>query len=161
VFASAIGTPLDAANVRREFRKITEAAGLGAGWAPLDLRRTFVSLMSADGVPIEEIARLAGHNRAAAELVALGFDTHNIAAGCGDRFPPRAAGRKPQFRAQFWLTWLLPGSLLKLSGWRPQKPLEHTRPCRRRAVLPNWPLIENQARRLRRRWPGVSAGLCR
>ena len=29
VFASAIGTPLDAANVRREFRKITEAAGLG------------------------------------------------------------------------------------------------------------------------------------
>jgi integrase len=70
VFASAIGTPLDAANVRREFRKITEAAGLGAGWAPRDLRHTFVSLMSADGVPIEEIARLAGHNRTATtELV--------------------------------------------------------------------------------------------
>ena len=28
VFASAVGTPLDAANVRREFRQITEAAGL-------------------------------------------------------------------------------------------------------------------------------------
>jgi integrase len=70
VFASAIGTPLDAANVRREFRKITQAAGLGAGWAPLDLRHTFVSLMSADGVPVEEIARLAGHNRTATtELV--------------------------------------------------------------------------------------------
>jgi integrase len=70
VFASAIGTPLDAANVRREFRKITEAAGLGPGWAPRDLRHTFVSLMSADGVPIEEIARLAGHNRTATtELV--------------------------------------------------------------------------------------------
>jgi integrase len=70
VFASAIGTPLDAANVRREFRKITEAAGLGVGWAPRDLRHTFVSLMSADGVPIEEIARLAGHNRTATtELV--------------------------------------------------------------------------------------------
>ena len=70
VFASAIGTPLDAANVRREFRKITEAAGLGTGWAPRDLRHTFVSLMSADGVPIEEIARLAGHNRTATtELV--------------------------------------------------------------------------------------------
>jgi integrase len=70
VFASAIGTPLDAANVRREFRKITEAAGLGAGWAPRDLRHTFVCLMSADGVPIEEIARLAGHNRTATtELV--------------------------------------------------------------------------------------------
>ncbi|MFY9930504.1 MAG: tyrosine-type recombinase/integrase [Streptosporangiaceae bacterium] len=70
VFASAIGTPLDAANVRREFRKITEAAGLGTEWAPRDLRHTFVSLMSADGVPIEEIARLAGHNRTATtELV--------------------------------------------------------------------------------------------
>jgi integrase len=70
VFASALGTPLDAANVRREFRKITEAAGLGTGWAPRDLRHTFVSLMSADGVPIEEIARLAGHNRTATtELV--------------------------------------------------------------------------------------------
>jgi integrase len=41
-----------------------------AGWAPRDLRHTFVSLMSADGVPIEEIARLAGHNRTATtELV--------------------------------------------------------------------------------------------
>jgi integrase len=70
VFVSAIGTPLDAANVRRGFRKITEAAGLGKGWAPLDLRHTFVSLMSADGVPVEEIARLAGHNRTATtELV--------------------------------------------------------------------------------------------
>jgi integrase len=70
VFATAIGTPLDAANVRREFRKITDVAGLGTGWAPRDLRHTFVSLMSADGVPIEEIARLAGHNRTATtELV--------------------------------------------------------------------------------------------
>lgn len=70
VFASAVGTPLDAANVRREFRKIMEAAGLGTGWAPRDLRHTFVSLTSADGVPIEEVARLAGHNRTATtELV--------------------------------------------------------------------------------------------
>jgi integrase len=61
---------LDAANVRREFRKITQSAGLGREWAPLDLRHTFVSLMSADGVPVEEIARLAGHNRTATtELV--------------------------------------------------------------------------------------------
>jgi integrase len=70
VFASAIGAPLDAGNVRREFRKITKSAGLGMGWTPLDLRHTFVSLMSADGVPVEEIARLAGHNRTATtELV--------------------------------------------------------------------------------------------
>ena len=71
----------------------------------------------------------------AAELMALGFDTHNIAAGGGHRFFPRAAGRKPQFRAQFWLLWLLPSSLLRLSGWRLQKPLEDRRPARRRACL--------------------------
>jgi integrase len=70
VFTSNVGTPLDASNVRREFRKIMEAAGLGAGWAPRDLRHTFVSLLSEDGVPIEEIARLAGHNQTATtELV--------------------------------------------------------------------------------------------
>jgi len=63
VFTSTVGTPLDASNVRREFRRITHAAGLGDGWAPRDLRHTFVSLMSADGVPIEEIARLAGHHQ--------------------------------------------------------------------------------------------------
>lgn len=45
-------------------------AGLGTGWALRDLLHTFVSLMSAAGVPIEEIARLAGHNRTATtELV--------------------------------------------------------------------------------------------
>ena len=64
------GTARSRPNVRREFRKITAAAGLGTGWAPRDLSHTFVSLMSADGVPIEEIARLAGHNRTATtELV--------------------------------------------------------------------------------------------
>src|SRR5262249_304493 len=70
VFTSSAAPPLDAPNVRRELRKIMEAAGLSAGWAPRDLRHTFVSLMSADGVPIEEIARLAGHNQTATtELV--------------------------------------------------------------------------------------------
>jgi integrase len=72
-----MGSCLPRPSVRRwtrrmsgEFRRITEVAGLGPGWAPRDLRHTFVSLMSADGVPIEEIARLAGHNRTATtELV--------------------------------------------------------------------------------------------
>jgi hypothetical protein len=56
--------------MRREFLKITEAAGLGLAWAPQDLRRTLVFLMSADGVPIQEIARLAEYNwTAMTELV--------------------------------------------------------------------------------------------
>ncbi len=61
VFSSSVGTPLDAANVRRTFKKITTAAGLGDNWKPLELRTSFVSLMSDSGVPVEEIARLVGH----------------------------------------------------------------------------------------------------
>jgi integrase len=31
-------------------------------WTPRELRHSFVSLMSSSGVPVEEIARLAGHS---------------------------------------------------------------------------------------------------
>ncbi len=63
VFASAVGTPLDASHVRRALRGICRDAGIGESWAPRDLRHTFVSIMSALGeVPVEEIARLTGHS---------------------------------------------------------------------------------------------------
>ncbi len=62
VFASETGTPLDAANVRRGFRRVATAAGLhAADWTPRELRHSFVSLLSDQGVPIEQIARLVGH----------------------------------------------------------------------------------------------------
>lgn len=48
-------------NLRREFRKVRAAAGLGSRWVPKELRTSFVSMMSYQGVPVEEIARLAGH----------------------------------------------------------------------------------------------------
>jgi integrase len=62
VFASAVGNPLDAHNVRRSFRVITKAAGLGPEWTPRELRHTFVSLLSANDVNLEDIARLVGHS---------------------------------------------------------------------------------------------------
>jgi integrase len=61
VFATRTGAPLDAANVRREFKAACQAAEIGTGWTPRELRHSFVSLMSSSGVPVEEIARLAGH----------------------------------------------------------------------------------------------------
>jgi integrase len=64
-FASAVGTPMDDHNVRRMFRAITEDAGLGTEWVPREMRHTFVSLLSARGVPVEAIALLAGHNQTA------------------------------------------------------------------------------------------------
>jgi integrase len=61
VFTTSIGTAMDSHNVRRSMRRLTQAAGLGDGWTPRELRHTFVSVMSEAGVPIEEIAALAGH----------------------------------------------------------------------------------------------------
>ena len=71
VFASRVGTALDAGNVRRAFRKVTAAADLDpAEWTPRELRHSFVSLLSDAGVPVEKIARLVGHTgTATTELV--------------------------------------------------------------------------------------------
>jgi integrase len=62
VFSTRTGAALDAANVRREFRAVCKAAKIGGNWTPRELRHSFVSLMSSSGVPVEEIARLAGHS---------------------------------------------------------------------------------------------------
>ena len=61
VFTSHLGAALDAANVRKMFKRICTEAGLGDGWTPRELRTTFVSLLSHQGVAIEEIALLVGH----------------------------------------------------------------------------------------------------
>jgi len=62
VFSTRTGAPLDVANVRREFKAVCTAAGISGNWTPRELRHSFVSLMSSSGVPVEEIARLAGHS---------------------------------------------------------------------------------------------------
>jgi integrase len=63
VFGTATGTELDAHNVRRAFRKVVAAAGLDPrAWTPRELRHSFVSLLSANGVRIEDISRLVGHS---------------------------------------------------------------------------------------------------
>jgi integrase len=61
VFTTHRGAALDASNVRKMFKRVCKAAGIGDGWTPRELRTSFVSLMSHHGVSIEEIARLAGH----------------------------------------------------------------------------------------------------
>ena len=62
VFISQTRTELDAHNVRRGLRRVLATAGLTAKeWTSRELRTSFVSLLSDDGVPIEQIARLVGH----------------------------------------------------------------------------------------------------
>ena len=61
MFTSHTGAALDAASIRKMFKRICTEASIGDGRTPCELRTTFVSLMSHQGVAIEEIARLAGH----------------------------------------------------------------------------------------------------
>ena len=61
VFTNHVGAALDAGNVRKMFKRICTESGVGDNWTPRELRTTFVSLMSHQGVSIEEIARLVGH----------------------------------------------------------------------------------------------------
>ena len=61
MFTNHVGAALDAGNVRKMFKRICTEAGVGDNWTPRELRTTFVSLMSHQGVSIEEIARLVGH----------------------------------------------------------------------------------------------------
>lgn len=62
MFASRVGTPLLARNVRRGFKGMCMKAKIGSDWTPRELRHTFVSLMSETGIPLEEISRLVGHS---------------------------------------------------------------------------------------------------
>ena len=61
VFTTQLGTGLDAGNVRKMFKRVCRAAGIGDRWTPRELRTSFASLMSNRGVSTEEIARLVGH----------------------------------------------------------------------------------------------------
>jgi integrase len=62
VFTTTLGTRLDASNVRRSLRAICRKAGIGENWTPRELRHTFVSLLSGNGMAIEDISRLVGHS---------------------------------------------------------------------------------------------------
>ncbi len=62
VFCREDGTPLDRWHVRKEFQKITKAARLGAAWTPRELRHSFVSILSAHDVRLEDITDLVGHS---------------------------------------------------------------------------------------------------
>ncbi|WP_409470646.1 site-specific integrase [Streptomyces sp. HC307] len=62
VFTTRSGEPLDATDVRRDFKAILKKAGLKPEWTPRELRHSFVSLLSDHGIPLETIALLVGHS---------------------------------------------------------------------------------------------------
>jgi integrase len=61
VFTTTAGTPIDASNLRRYFKRACKNAGIGR-WMPYEMRHTAASLLSDDGVPLEQVADLLGHD---------------------------------------------------------------------------------------------------
>jgi len=60
MFTTQIGTPIDGRNLLRDFKKITQAAGLG-DWTIHELRHSSASLMLAQGVPLQVVSEVLGH----------------------------------------------------------------------------------------------------
>lgn len=61
VFARADGSRPSERTAYTRFQRACERAGLGAGWHPHEMRHTFVSVLSAAGVDLDDIADAAGH----------------------------------------------------------------------------------------------------
>jgi integrase len=63
VFTTAVGTAMDADNVRRDLRRaLALVPGIDpSDWTPRELRHSFVSVLSDAGLPVDEIAQLVGH----------------------------------------------------------------------------------------------------
>ncbi|WP_165372803.1 site-specific integrase [Pengzhenrongella frigida] len=64
VFSTEVGTPLDPSNVRRTYNRIAKEAGI-VHLHPHMLRHAAASLLSAAGVPIEDISDTLGHRSVA------------------------------------------------------------------------------------------------
>ncbi len=62
VFTTQAGGPIDHHSMAQMFARLCQRAAIGDKWVPRELRHSFVSAMSSQGVPIEEIAYLAGHS---------------------------------------------------------------------------------------------------
>ena len=61
VFCGDTGQARQLRGVRAAFKRVTARAGIGGDWQPRELRHTFVSVLSDEGVDIEQIADAAGH----------------------------------------------------------------------------------------------------
>jgi integrase len=98
VFTTTAGTPIDASNLRRYFRRACEHAGVGR-WMPYEMRHTAASLLSDDGVPLEHVADLLG--RDGTRMVSQVYrhavvPTVDVAAARMERLLGSHAGGDPQ-----------------------------------------------------------------
>jgi integrase len=87
IFPTAVGTPGDASNVRKEFKRVIKEAGLPAIRFH-DLRHSAASLLLNNNVPLIVIANMLGHSRPSTTLDIYGHlyhESQNEAAKLMDR----------------------------------------------------------------------------
>jgi len=100
VFCREDGTPLDRWHVRKEFQKITKAGRLGGEWTPRELRHSFVSILSAHDVRLEDISDLVGHSSTAVTRDGLPARDPARAHQGRDRHEPDSQGQASYMRGQ-------------------------------------------------------------
>ena len=113
VFASAVGTPLDRHNVLREFRKITQASGLGTDWVPREMAPYLP-------VPAQRQRHSPGGHCRSGRAQGHGYDRDGLPEGNRARTAPRRRGHGPTLqlttRRATVPTWL-EGRLKNRCGW--------------------------------------------
>lgn len=89
VFASTGGVPFSGANVGRRFRRRAAAAGIAGDVRFHDLRHTAISSYLVAGVPLAEVAQIAGHSSPA------------VTASIYAHFVPRSSGQAAEQLERF------------------------------------------------------------
>ncbi len=77
IFTSSVGTPCDASNLRVDFLKLLEKAGL-QNIRFHDLRHTAASIMLNNGIPLIVVSKILGHSRPSITLDVYGHLYHEM-----------------------------------------------------------------------------------
>jgi integrase len=80
IFPSKIGTPLDASNLRLDFNRVIEKAGIPKVRFH-DLRHTAASLMLNNGIPVIVVSKILGHSKPSITLDTYGHLYNEMQGG--------------------------------------------------------------------------------
>jgi len=95
------------------FRRITRAAGRGEHWLPRELSHSFVSIMSDNGVTIEQVADLVGHRTTIVTqkvyrhqlkpVISTGATARNAQKSVGPKGSGGVSGGSPSSARSSWM----------------------------------------------------------
>lgn len=83
IFTSSVGTPGDPSNMRKDFNKTLEKAGINKIRFH-DLRHTAASLLLNNNIPVIVVSRMLGHSKASVTLDVYGHLYSEMQEGAAD-----------------------------------------------------------------------------